>query len=645
MSTLARDALDHNAVAWLSVASLVTIAPHFGNQPIWLTGFTVLLLGLGSWLWWRNAALPPRWVMVLLVALGTAGIFFEYRTLFGRDAGVAMLVMFMAMKQLEIKSKRDGLVIITLGYFLLLTHYFYSQSIPTGIWLLVAMWVLTATLIRLHGGSASDTKATFRYAATLTAQAIPIMLVLYLFFPRISGPLWGLPADAFSGKTGLSDTMEPGSISQLVQSGEIAFRVRFDGVPPAKGQLYWRGPVMESFDGRLWQAYAGRQATERIETIGQIFNYETTMEAHNQRWLLALDAPISLPPNASLNGVLVANQREAIVSRQRFRLSSSLDYRFNVNESPQVLQRNLALPDGLNPKTQALAKQWRQENPQPETIIQKALSLFAKDFYYTLRPPFLGRHSIDEFLFNTQRGFCEHYAAAFVVLMRNAGIPARVVGGYQGGENNPVDGYVVVRQSDAHAWAEVWLENRGWVRTDPTAAVSPDRIETGILNALAEGEPLPALIQQRIEWLRTMRYQWEALNNAWNQQILGYNPQRQKELLQRLGLTVANWQYLSLLVAAACGLIMAVITGWVLYHRPRLDPAARLWHKALRHLKRRQVNSQPWETPFMLLKRVETEQPELAKPFERVVEAYLLTRYSTKPDQLKKLHEAIVQLP
>jgi transglutaminase-like putative cysteine protease len=642
MSTSARDALDHKTTPWLFAASLAAITPHFTYQPLWLSLFSGLILGWGILLWWKNLELPRRWLLVFIVMAGSAGIFLEYRTLFGRDAGVGMLVLFMAMKQLELKSKRDGRVIITLGYFLLLTHYFYSQSIPTGLWLLFAMWLLTASLIRLHGGPASTTP---RYAATLTAQAIPFMLVLYLLFPRISGPLWGLPQDAHAGKTGLSDTMEPGSISQLVQNSDIAFRVRFDGETPAKGKLYWRGPVMEVLDGNSWRPYAGRRVAEKIEIISPPIDYETTVEAHNQRWLLALDAPTSLPPDSSLNGVLAANLKDAIVSRQRFRLSASLDYRFNLQEDSEVLRRNLALPKGLNPKTQSLAKQWRSNGDSPDTIIRNALDMFARDFYYTLRPPLLGRHSVDEFLFNTQRGFCEHYSAAFVVLMRSAGIPARVIGGYQGGEHNPVDGYLVVRQSDAHAWTEVWLENRGWIRVDPTAAVSPSRIEAGIADALDIGEPLPALIQNRIEWLRSARYRWEAINNAWNQQILGYNPQRQRELLKRLGLPDNDWRSMAIILATICALLLGSLTAWTLYHRPHLDPATRLWHKALRHLKRRQVNSQPWETPLDILQRVKAEQPELAKPFERVVEAYLLTRYGSQQSELKKLHDAVVQLP
>ncbi|WP_428827611.1 DUF3488 and DUF4129 domain-containing transglutaminase family protein [Azonexus sp. IMCC34842] len=645
MSTPAREALDHTAVPWLFAAAQATIAPHFVHQPLWLSSLTGVMLCWGAWLWWSDQRLPGRWLLVLLVIAGCAGILIEFRTLFGRDAGVAMLVMFMAMKLLELKRRRDGIVVVTLGYFLLLTHYLYSQSIPTGLWLLTAMWIVTATLIRLHGGPASSLRATLRYAALLIVQALPFMLVLYLLFPRVSGPLWGLPQDAHAGKTGLSDSMSPGSVAQLAQSSEIAFRVRFDDEIPAKDKLYWRGPVMENFDGTTWRPFAGRYQTARLQIISPPIGYETTLEAHNQRWLLALDAPAGLPPETVLNGALTAASRQPLTSRQRYRLSASLDYRFNTVEDPAVLQRSLALPAGRNERARQLAKSWREREASSEAVIRKALSLFSSEFFYTLQPPLLGENSVDEFLFQTKRGFCEHYAAAFVVLMRSAGIPARVVGGYQGGERNPVDGYLVVRQSDAHAWAEVWLEGRGWVRVDPTAAVSPARIETGIAEALPTGEPLPALIQVRTAWLRTLRHRWEAINNAWNQQVLGYDPQRQRELLSRLGLPDTDWRSLAITLGLVSSLLLAALTAWTLYQKPHHDPASRLWHKALRHLQRRQVNCAPWETPLALARRIQDERPDLAEPLMRVVEAYLLARYGSSPNDLKTLREAIARLP
>jgi transglutaminase-like putative cysteine protease len=643
MSTPAREALDRNATPWLFATALATTAPHAMHQPFWLSAVAGSLLLWAAWLWWKDERLPGRWLLLVLVAAGCAGILLEFHTLFGRDAGVAMVVMFMAMKLLELRSRRDATVVVTLGYFLLLTHYLFSQSIPTGIWLLAAMWLVTATLVRLNGGPGCQPRHALRYAGVLCLQAIPLMLVLYLLFPRISGPLWGLPSDAYSGKTGLSDTMAPGSIAQLVLNGDIAFRVRFDGPLPPRQKLYWRGPVMEQFDGTTWRRFEGRHPAEKLEALAPPIGYETTLEAHNQPWLLALDVPVDLPAETALNGTLTATSRNAINERQRFRLSASLDYRFNAGEDQAVLRRNLALPPGGNPQTRALAANWRADST-PEAVIAKALGLFAAEFTYTLQPPVLGRDGIDEFLFRTKRGFCEHYAAAFVTLMRAAGIPARVVGGYQGGEFNPLDGYLVVRQSDAHAWSEVWLEGKGWVRVDPTAAVSPNRIEVGIADALPFGEPLPALVQWRSEWVRSLRYRWEAVNNAWNQNILGYDPQRQRELLSRLGLPDTDWRSLATALGIACSLLVAILMAWAIYQRPERDPAVRLWHKALRHLARRKVDCAPWETPLALAQRVREQRPELADAFLRVADAYLMARYGNTDNPLTPLREAIAQL-
>lgn len=646
MSTDARLALDRGATPWLFAVSLATTLPHFLHQPLWQSAQALAMLAWAAWLWHGDRRLPGRWPLVLLVAAGCGGIFVEYRTLFGRDAGVALLVILMAMKQLELRSLRDALVVVMLGYFLLLTHYFHSQDIPTGLWLLAAVWLVTATLIRLHAGSGTTARVVWRHSGQICLQALPFLLALYVLFPRISGPLWGLPQDAHAGRSGLSDSMSPGNIAELVQSAEIAFRVRFDDAPPATAKLYWRGPVLEDFDGSTWRQRRGRALpAPEIVPLSPAIGYETTLEAHHQRWLLALDAPLSLPPESALDGGLTASSRLPVDLRQRFRLSASLAYRFNTHEAPATLRRNLALPPGRNPQALALANEWRSQESSPEKIVGRALGLFNREFTYTLLPPLLGEHGIDDFLFASKRGFCEHYAAAFVFLMRAAGIPARVVTGYQGGEMNPLDGYLVVRQSDAHAWAEVWLAERGWQRVDPTAAVAPSRIERGIAAALPDGEPLPALIQLHGEWLHALRHRWEAINNLWNQQILGYDPQRQRELLSRLGWLETDWRGLAKLLAIVGSLLLALVTAWTLYRRPPRDPVQALWQKALRHLARRRVDFAPWETPLTISRRVHDQRPELAEPFRRVVDAYLMARYGAAPDNLNHLRAAIAQLP
>jgi len=648
MTTAAPLALDRRTIPWLFAAALATTGPHLFELPPLLAAAVALFFTWGGWLWWRSTRLPGRWLLMLLVIAYTAGIAIEYRTLFGRDAGVAMLAGFMALKMLEIKSRRDAHVVVTLGYFLLLTHYFYSQTIPTGLWLLASCVLLTATLIRLAGGAASLPLPTLRYAGLLVLQAIPFMLVLYLLFPRVNGPLWGLPQDAFKATTGLSDTMEPGSISELAQSAAIAFRANFDGETPPREQLYWRGPVMEVYDGQQWKPPASRFGDPRpqLSTRGKTYTYTLTIEPHSQRWILGLDAPGELPAGTRLSNSLAVFSERPITQRTRYELKAHPDYRFNIEEGPEVLERNLQLPAARNPRSIALAQSWKQETGNAEQVVAKALTFFRSEpFIYTLNPPLLGPQGIDDFLFNTRRGFCEHYAAAFVVLMRAAGIPARVVGGYQGGETNPIDGYLVVRQSDAHAWAEVWLSGKGWVRVDPTAAVSPSRIEQSISAALPEGEALPGLVQLNTSWLRDLRFRWEAVNNAWNQYVLGYNPERQRELLSRLGLPATDWKTLGALLAAACSLILLAVSGWTLYHRPRIDPPRRLWNKALRHLKRQRIDAAEWEAPLALAERVTREHQALGAAFRTVAERYCTARYGNDQSALAALKAAVDALP
>ncbi len=646
MSTPASLSLDHRCTPWLFAAALATTAPHALHQPVWLTLLAGAIFTYAGWLWARNERLPGRWLLIVLVVLTCAGVMLEFRTLLGRDAGVAMLVLFMALKLLELRSQRDAMVLITLGYFLLLTHYFYSQSIPTGLWLILTMTLVTAALIRLNGGPASKPVATLRYAGLLTMQALPFMLVFYVLFPRISGPLWGLPQDAHKASSGLSEQMSPGSIADLALSSAIAFRVRFDGDIPPRDKLYWRGPVMESFDGRTWRPADSANQPPVIEALSKPITYESTIEANQQRWLLALDAPSPALKEFAIKSTLTVTTPQIINQRARFALSSVTDYRYNVDETEPVLRRNLLLPANLNPRSRELAESWRQASDNPMLTVNKALALFSGEaFTYTLQAPLLGENGIDDFLFQTRRGFCEHYAAAFVVLMRAAGVPARVVGGYQGGERNPVDGFLIIRQSDAHAWAEVWLAGQGWVRVDPTAVVSPSRLEGGIASALADGEPLPALLTVRSEWVRGLRYRWEAINNAWNQQVLGYNPERQRELFSRLGVANPDWKYLTSLLAAVIGVLTLAVAAWTFYHRPRSDPAQRLWRQALKRIARRQVSAAPWETPLALQRRVEIEHPELATAFTTVVEAYLAIRYSATPGDLRQLREAIAKLP
>lgn len=649
-----RPLLEHGTIPWLLAVAVATTLPHAGHLPAWLSLLAGAALLGRAWLWLRNGRLPRRWVLALLVVAGTAGIAWQYRTLFGRDPGIALLVFFMALKPMEMTTRRDGLVTVMLGFFLLLTHYFHAEDIATGVWLLASATLLTAALLRMHGG-AQPLRGIFRYAALLVAQALPFMLILFLLFPRVQGPLWGLPQDAYAGLTGLSDQMSPGSLDSLIQSGEIAFRARFAAGVPDRSRLYWRGPVFDSYDGQTWRtspASASRSANlpATIETTGAApVDYTITLEAHNRRWLLALDLPVALPEGAALAPTFEALARMPVRYRTRFAFRSVPEYAANREESRRMLQQALRLPPGLNPRARELAASWRQAFTEPERISAEALRFFREEqFFYTLQPPRLGANAVDEFLFDTRRGFCEHYAGAYVALMRAAGVPARVVTGYQGGEINPVDGYLTVRQSDAHAWAEIWLAGKGWTRVDPTAAIAPSRIERGIGAALPEGEPLPALVRLDSGWLvqlQRLRYRWEAVNNAWNQWVLGYNAERQRETLASLGMADPDWQSMVRAMAALSGAALLALAGWTLVRRTRAAPEVRAWQSFCARLARFGIRRAAWEGPLDLAARVARERPDLAPVVDRAAGHFAELRYGTgRREHLQALRECAKRL-
>lgn len=615
---------------WLLACAVLTLAPHAEHAPLWLGAATGGTLAWRVAIWWRRWPVPPRWLLSVLVFAGMAGVFAEHRQLFGKDPGVSLLILFLALKLMELRGRRDALAVLFLCYFLLLTHFLYAQSIEMAGGTLVVLVVITAALASLnHAGR--RVAANLRLAALMLAQAMPFMLVLFLLFPRVQGPLWGLPMDAYSGMTGLSDTMSPGSISELSRSGAIAFRVKFENEAPPQNALYWRGPVLRHFDGRTWRASPQPTSTELPYTAdGAGVAYAVTLEPHNRTWLFALEAPTSLPRETVMSTDYQMLSKLPVRVRLRYALRSDPGLILGAGERSQAVRTNLLLPPG-NPRTRALAAEWRRElgdAGDDGAIVRRMLDHFRRQpFSYTLSPPLLGRDSIDEFLFETRRGFCEHYASSFVFVMRAAGIPARVVTGYQGGEQNPVDGYLVVRQSDAHAWTEVWLKNKGWMRVDPTAAVAPARIEAGLAAAVPAGDPLPFLARSDLSWLRGIRFRWEAMSNSWNQWVLGYNPQRQREVLSRLGMREPDWRNMSAALAALCGILMVVLTAWALRHRVRIDPTLRAWNRLSRRLATIGLARHDWEGPHDYAQRVAQASPQLGAQVERIAALYIALRY------------------
>ncbi|RPH65162.1 MAG: DUF3488 domain-containing protein, partial [Burkholderiales bacterium] len=472
----------------------------------------------------------------------------------------------------------------------------------------------------------------------MLVQAMPIAAAVFLLFPRFGGPLWGLPSDAQRARTGLSEAMTPGNIAQLSESDEIAFRVLFESEMPPTAKLYWRGPVFGSFDGLAWRAGARHAAPPpRVELAddGEAFRYTVTQEPTGRNWLFALEMPTrthSATVVPMLRPDLQLVSSAPIVERVRLSVVSHTGFRVGLDESAATLRAWLGLPAGVNPRTVQMAARWRAEAGgapgADERLVERALSMFrAEPFRYTLEPPLLGRDSVDDFLFLTRAGFCEHYASAFAVLMRALGIPARIVTGYQGGERNPVDGYWLVRQADAHAWAEVWLAGRGWVRVDPTAAVSPQRIERGL--RLGADRAAADVSGRALSILRRLQFNFDAIGNAWNQWILSYDRSRQQNLLNRLGIAAGDWRQLAVLLAAVLGALIGGVALLTLRpHLPR-DPVVQAYDSFCARLAVVGLARAKHETASRYLTRIARalDDARLAEA-RRIVAAYERLRYA-----------------
>ena len=622
-------ALEARQSQWLLAAALAGFAPMTLHLPQWLSLAVALVLLWHAAVLRRSAQPPPRWLLSTLAMAGALAIALHYQTLFGRNPGVALLALLFALKLLEMRARRDGYAVVLLNFFLLLSQFFYTQSVISALFSLFALTLCCMALLILNHPRAQRGEA-LRLSALMLAQAAPFMLFLFLLFPRISGPLWGLPVDANAGLTGLSDSMTPGSISALSQSDAIAFRVQFVGKQPPQSALYWRGPVLASFDGETWSTGRGMaRKTLPYEARGPAIDYSVTLEAHGKPWLFALELPVVLPADAYITADYQLLAHTPLRSRLRYETRSYPDIIAGAQEAPARLREALELPPEGNPRARALAAAWRSElDGEAEAIVMRMLSYFRQQrFSYTLTPPRLGAQGMDDFLFDSRRGFCEHYAASFVFMMRAAGIPARVVTGYQGGEQNPIDGTLIVRQSDAHAWAEYWLKGSGWQRVDPTAAVAPDRIEGNLAAALPAGEPLPLLARPSFFWLHELRYRWDALGNAWNQRVLGYNPLRQRDFLQSLGMQAPDWKAMTLALTVLCSALLAVMTAWVLLHRPPADPAERAWSLLSQKLARRGLARRAWEGPQDYAARVAAAAPEHGEAISLIARLYQGLRY------------------
>ncbi len=619
-------------ITWLVAAMGFVIAPHVERLPWWAS---VVCLGAGAWRWWvaRNGLRTPAWLVMAAIALAvTAGAFVEYRRLFGREVGVMLLIVMLCLKVLEMKMKRDAMVVIFLGFFLALTNFLYSQTILMGAYMFVCVWLLVATLIGFNRiNSDASIKQRLVPAAWLLFQSIPLMIVFFILFPRVSGPLWNTPQE-MQARTGLSDSMSPGDISKLSQSDAIAFRVEFEGAVPNNTDLYWRGPVLGMQSGRGWRMYDALPVSKvEYTALGPETRYRVTLQPHNKPWLFALDIPSALPPNAIMLADYQMRSREPVSALRAYSIASHLNYRIDAESSPAELQRYLNYNQRINPRTIALGKQMRLRHPDTKVLIEELMRMYNREFTYTLEPPTLGANPMDEFLFETKLGFCEHYAGSFALIMRAAGVPSRVVTGYQGGEVNPVSRQLVVRQAEAHAWTEVWLSDLGWLRVDPTFAVSPLRINRGMSAALGPiGVFDNLLAADRLGILRSVAYTWDAINTEWNRWVVGFNQERQRGMFDGIGIPDVDWRTLAIwliggvfIAGGGVGLIL-LARGY----RNRKSPVDAAFEHFCAQMARQGLCRSASEGPVDFLKRVELARPAVSAKARAVIEAYVAARYS-----------------
>ncbi len=618
-------------IAWV-------LLPQTARLPIWCSLLAGAVLIWRSYLAVYNRALPGRWWLLGLLALTITATLLSHRTLLGRDAGVTLLVVLLTLKTLELRARRDAFVVFFLGFFCMLSNFFYSQSLLTAFSMLLGLLGLLTVLVNAHMpvGKPPLLQAA-KTAGWMAALGAPIMLVLFLFFPRLA-PLWGVPSDAMAGRSGLSQTMQVGNMASLALDESVAMRIQFEGRPPAQQDLYFRGPVLSEFDGREWRAarfgFSSRfELTNNLVVEGPPVNYEVTLEPTQRPWLFVMEAATQQPVLPGYQSLMQADLQwlvnRPLTELVRYRAQSYPSFRHGPTRPVAGLREFVELPSGFNPRTLDLARQIRGDpryaNAGSAALVEFVLNRLRTGGYrYTLEPGLYGQNTADEFWFDRKEGFCEHIASSFVLLMRALGVPARIVTGYQGGEQNQVDGYWVVRQSDAHAWAEVWHEGRGWVRVDPTSAVAPGR--TGAFQRLSAPQGVVAQTLGNISpgLMLQLRASWEAVNNSWNQWVLNYTQSKQLTLLKDIGFQSPSWQDLSYVLLGTIVLASLVGAAWTLWDHTQHDPWLRLLERARKRLARAGMDSTAASSPRQLARLLQAHAAQGKGPPQQALHDWLM---------------------
>jgi transglutaminase-like putative cysteine protease len=635
-------------LCWTAGIVVGATLPHWAALPLWVMALLGVAIAWRLAVAWAAWPVPVRPLRLLLAFGAFCAVLLQYRTINGVEAGSALLVVMIALKFLESNGHRDRLVLIMISYFLLFASLLSERGPLTAVYLVLLVWLTTLGLLQLsRRGPLLGARATGALAGRLLLQSLPIMIALFVLFPRLPGPIWAVPGSTGSGASGLADTMSPGDITSLALSDEIAFRVQFYSAVPPPSDRYWRGPTMTNFNGRAWSMAVGERRGERVadtvEYRGAPTDYRVTLEPRGRAWAFALDMPQRWSGDRTLRmgsdyqlRMFPGGQRYARVD---YRVTSYTSYNAREPLTPSELEMFRRLPPDSSPRTRELVSNWLGDDPEPERVIERAMEyLRSQPFFYTLTPPALGAQPVDEFLFETREGFCEHYASAFTAMMRAAGLPARVVTGYQGGELNGVGDYYIVRESDAHAWTEVWLSDRGWVRVDPVAAVAPERVALGSWRSALAGDRVPGSALGRIEWIRRALLVWDAATTYWNDWVIGYGPELQRALLDALGLEGGRrgerWTRLLLMsvgVTLAASLALSIFLTIRQRRRTPVDAAARAFQMFRRRLDRLTIAPlASGEGPVQYGARAQRSVPHAAAEIADIVQAYLRARY--EPD-------------
>ena len=626
----------------------LALVPHLATLPVWVLLLAAAAAGLRLLLAAAGRDAPPSLLRAAIAALCIGLLFLQFRTFNGLSAGTALLTMMAGLKLLETRTYRDIYVVILIGYFLSLAALLPGSSFWLLSYLIGVCWLTTAMLLRLTTSEpGQDWYGSLRYAGRILLQAVPLTLVLWLFFPRFAGPLWQIPDDGRAAASGLSDTMSPGDITDLALSDDVAFRVRYEGAVPPPRERYFRGPVLHDFDGHTWRrSEPNGSPASRPRPAGPAYRYSVSLEPHGHRWIYALDWPAQWDlPRAALTDDQMLIEPNPVTQALDYDATSYSRVQAPGNLGTVQRRRDTRLPLGPNPRARALSAGMRAANPDDLDFVHAVLRMFHDEpFFYTLTPPKLDDDSVDRFLFDSRRGFCGHYASAFAVLMRAANIPARVVTGYQGGVPNRYGDYWILRQSDAHAWDEVWV-GTGWLRVDPTAWIAPERVERSGLERQGSDEALTARHQGAAPWVGDLRLRMDALRELWRRRILDFNQNSQQSLLQLLDIPQPDAEKLVLVLSIA----LTAALGWLTWQvrrelAPRQrDRLGRAYAALCRKLAAAGLPRGAAEGAESYAERIARTRPDIAGEMLALGRAYSALRYGPTPTagEIAHFHAAV----